>query len=143
MSTELTVDQKILREELSEHFEAMPDGWFQNELFEQTRDYLTRGRRFERMRGNELNEEWVKLFRRYVRLHIGPHVCDMADLWAELRLRGAELPTHLVTLEMEQLRTTIIWTCAVPPSTDLDRASSKFIEDPDRSMDRNKDSKLF
>jgi len=47
---------------------TVPDAWFQNELFEQTRDYLTRGRRFEMMRGEQVNEEWAKSFRQYVRL---------------------------------------------------------------------------
>jgi len=122
-------EQKALKEKILERFEALPDAWFQNELFEQSRDYLTRGRRFEMMRGDQVNEEWAKSFRQYVRQRVGPHVRDMADAWAELRLRCAELPTHLVTSGMEQLQAAITWIGPVAPSAEFYQYFDEFIED--------------
>ena len=103
MAAELMSEQKVLMEKLAERYEALPEVWLQNELLEQTRDYLTRGRRFERLRLDQLNEEWAKAFRQFVRRRIGPHLRDMDDAGAELGLRGEEFPTHLVTAEVEQL----------------------------------------
>ena len=103
MAVELMTEQKALMEKL-ERFEALPEVWIQNELLEQTGDYLTRGRRFERRRLDQLNEEWAKAFRQFVIQRIGPHLRDLDDAGAELRLRGEEFPTHLVALEVEQLR---------------------------------------
>src|SRR5476649_706633 len=100
-------EQKALMEKLAERFEALPEAWLQNELLEQTRDYLTRGRRFESLRIDQLNEEWAKAFRQFVRQQIGPHARDMDDAGAELRLRGEEFPTHLVMSEVEQLKAVI------------------------------------
>jgi hypothetical protein len=126
--------QKTLMEELAERFEALPEAWLQNELFEQTRDYLTRGRRFERMRGDQLNEEWAKAFRQFVRLSVGPHVRDMADSGAELRLRGAEFPTHLVTSEVGQLEAAIRCVGPAFPPAEFDPTCDEFLEDLVRPM---------
>jgi|SRR3974390_1376898 len=78
--------------------------WVQNALFEQMRDYLRRGRRFERRNLDQLQDEWVTSFRLFVRQHVGSHVGALDDLGAELRLRAAPFPAHLVTAEIEQLR---------------------------------------
>ena len=129
MAVEAVIKQKALMAELVEQFEALPEAWFQNELFEQTRDYLARGRRFERMRDDQLNEEWAKAFRQFVRLHVGPHVRDMADSGAELRLRGAEFPTHLVTSEVDQLEAVIGCVGPVPPAAEFDRTCDEFFGD--------------
>ena len=134
VAAELMTKEKVLRKKIAERFEALPDAWFQNELFEQTRDYLTRGRRFEMMRGDQVNEEWAKSFRQYVRQRVGPHVRDMADAWAELRLRCAELPTHLVTSGMEQLQAAITWIGPVAPSAEFDRNFDELIEDLNKPM---------
>ena len=93
------------------------------------------------MSGDQLNEEWTKSFRLYVRLRVGPHVRDMADAWAELRLRGAELPTHLVTSEMEQLQAAITWIGPVAPSVKFDRNLDEFIEDLNKPMNWGADWK--
>ena len=106
MAVELMSEQKLLMEEF-EQFEALPEVWFQNELLEQTRDYLTRGRRFERLRLDRLNEEWAKAFRQFVTQRIETYLRDLDDSGAELRLRGEEFPTHLVTAEVEQLRVAV------------------------------------
>src|ERR1700688_896914 len=134
MAVELMTKQKVLMEKLAERFEALPEAWFQNELFEQTRDYLTRGRRFERMKGDQLNEEWAKAFRQFVKLHVGPYVRDMADAGAELRLRGAEVATHLVTSEVEQLQAAIRCIGPVSPSAEFDRKFDEFIGDLNNPM---------
>ena len=57
---------KKLAETLAERLQALPDVWVHNELFEQTTDYLIRGRRFEKLRIDWLNHEWAKAFRLFV-----------------------------------------------------------------------------
>jgi hypothetical protein len=116
-------------EKLAERFEALPEVWLQNELLEQTRNYLTRGRRFERLRLDQLNKVWAKAFRQFVRRQIGPYVRDMDDAGAELRLRGEEFPTHLVTAEVEQLRAAIQRVGPISPSAEFDRKIDEFIRD--------------
>jgi hypothetical protein len=143
MTTELITKQIALRKKVAERFETLPEVWFKNELFEQTRDYLARGRRFEGMRGDQINEEWANSFRQYVRLHVGPHVRNMADAWAELRLRGTELPTHLVKLEMEKLQAAINWIGPVAPSAEFERKLDEFIEDLTEPMNWSIDSKAL
>ena len=129
MAAELMTEQKALMEKLAERFAALPEAWLQNELLEQTRDYLTRGRRFERLRIDQLNEEWAKAFRQFVRRQIGPYVRDMDDAGAELRLRGEEFPTHLVTAEVELLRAAIQRVGPISPSAEFDRKIDEFIRD--------------
>ncbi len=124
--------QNAPMEKLAEGIATLPEVWLQNELLEQTRNYLTRGRRFERLRINQLNEEWAKAFRQFVRLQIGPHVRDMDDAGAEIRLRGEGFPAHLVTSEVEQLRTVIQRTGPVSPSAEFNRKFDEFIRDLNR-----------
>jgi len=128
MAVELMSGQKALMEKL-ERFEALPEVWLQNELLKQTRDYLTRGRRFERLRLDQLNEEWTKAFQQFVKHRIGPHLRDMDDAGAELRLRGEEFPTHLVTAEVEQLRAAVQRIGPIFPSAEFDRKVDEFIWD--------------
>jgi hypothetical protein len=116
-------------EKLAERFEALPEVWLQNELLEQTRDYLSRGRRFERLRIDQLNEVWAKSFREFVRRQIGLYVRDMDDAGAELRFRGEEFPTHLVMSEVEQLRALIQRVGPISPSAEFDRKVDEFIRD--------------
>ena len=119
----LMIKRKTVMEKLAERFEALPDAWFENELFEQARDYMTRGRRFETMSDSQLNEKWAKTFRQFVRFHVGQHIAELADAGAELRLRGAEFPTHLVISEVEQLQSAIRFIEPVAPPAEFD---SKF-----------------
>ena len=122
-------DQKAVIENLAEQFEALPDFWLQNELLEQTRDYLTRGRRFERLKLDQLNKVWAEAFRQFVRPTIGPHLRDMDDAGAELRLRGEEFPTDLVTSEVEQLRAAIQRVGPIFPSAQFERKIDEFFRD--------------
>ena len=128
MAVELMSEQKTLVEEF-ERFEVLPEVWVQNELLEQTRDYLIRGRRFERLRLDRLNEEWAEAFRQFVAQRIGPHLRDLDDSGAELRLRGEEFPTHLVTAEVEQLRAAVQRIGPFFPSAEFDRKVDEFIRD--------------
>ena len=66
-------DQKAMMEKLAEQFDALPEIWLQNELLEQTRDYLTRGRRFGGLKLDQLNKVWSEAFRHFVRRNIRPH----------------------------------------------------------------------
>jgi hypothetical protein len=120
-------NQDVLTNALAKHFVGLPEGWLQNELFEQTRSYLTRGRRFERLRINQLNEEWAKAFRQFVRWRVGSHVRDMDDAGAELRLRGDEFPNYLVGSEVERLRTSIWRNCRISPSAEFNRTIDESI----------------
>jgi hypothetical protein len=122
-------DQKAFMEKLAERFEALPEVWLQNELLEQTRDHLTRGRRFERLRLDQLNKIWAEAFRQFVRQKVGPHLRDMDDAGAELRLRNEEFPTDLVTSEVEQLRTAVHRVGPVSPSAEFVRKIDEFITD--------------
>jgi hypothetical protein len=128
VATELMTEQKASMENLAERFEAFPEAWIQNELLEQTRDYLTRGRRFERLRLDQLNEVWAKAFRQFVRRQFGP-LRDMDDAGAELRFRSEEFPTHLVTSEVEQLRAAVQCVGPILPSAEFDRKINEFIRD--------------
>ena len=127
-------NQKSLTEKLAERFDALPEAWIQNELFEQTKDYLKRGRRFERLRVDQLNEEWAKAFRQFVRRQASPYSHDLDDAGAELRLRGTEFPTHLVTQEVEQLQTFIRRIGPVAPSTEFLRNFYASISDLNKPM---------
>jgi hypothetical protein len=132
MAVDLMSEQKALMEKMAERFEALPEAWVQNELLEQTRDYLTRGRRFERLRLDQLNVEWAKAFRQFVRQRIGPHLRNMDDAGAELRLRGEEFPTYLVMLEVEQLRAAVQRIGPISPTAEFDRKINEFIKDMDK-----------
>lgn len=129
MAAEPMTEQRALMEKLVERSEALPEVWLQNELLEQTRDYLTRGRRFERLILDRLNEEWAQALRQFVIQRIGPHLRDMDDAGAELRLRGEGFPTHLVMPEVEQLRTAVQYVGPVSPSAEFIRKIDAFIKD--------------
>jgi hypothetical protein len=129
MAVDLMSEQKALMEKMAERFEALPEAWVQNELLEQTRDYLTRGRRFERLRLDQVNVEWAKAFRQFVRERIGPHLRNMDDAGAELRLRGEEFPTHLVMLEVEQLRAAVQRVGPISPTAEFDQKINELIND--------------
>jgi hypothetical protein len=53
----------------------------------------------------------------------------MDDAGAELRLRGQEFPTHLVTSEVEKLRTAIQRVGPIFPSAEFNRKFDEFIRD--------------
>jgi hypothetical protein len=129
MAAELMSEQKVLMENLAEQYEALPELCLQNKLLEPTRDYLTRGRRFERPRLDRLNEDWAKAFRQSVRRRIGRHLRDMDNAGAELRLRGEEFPTYLIALEVEQLRAAVQRVGPISPSVEFDRKIDEFIRD--------------
>ena len=129
MAAEQMNEQKDSMEKLAEQFESLPEVWLQNELLEQTRDYLTRSRRFERLRLDQLNKVWAEAFKQFVRRQIGPHLRDMDDAGAELRLRGEEFPTYLVMPEVEQLRAAIQRVGPISPTAEFDRKIDEFIRD--------------
>jgi hypothetical protein len=136
-------EQKVLKEKIERRFEALSDTWFQNELMEQTKHYLSRGRRFELLAADQLNQEWATAFRRYVRFRVGLHVLNMADAWAELRLRVAELPTHYVTSELEQLQYDIIWIDPAVPALEFDRRLDTYIQELSRPTDEDSAAREF
>src|SRR6478609_1749091 len=74
-----------------------------NEM-EQTRAYLERGRRFEHMPVEALNEGWAAAFKLVLLPKDQRRPSDQHDFGAELRLRGLEIPYHLVQDAMNELR---------------------------------------
>jgi predicted GNAT family acetyltransferase len=96
--------QSALFKQQPERIGTPPEIWLENELFEQTKNYLMCGRRYQSLAIDQLNEEWAKAFRQFVKSQAGRHTRDMDDVGAELRLRGKGFPTHLVRAEVEQLR---------------------------------------
>ena len=123
-----------MAETLAEHLESLPDVWVHNELFEQTTDYLIRGRRFEKLRIDRLNYEWAKAFRLFVWRRIGPHLRDMDDAGAEFRLRGVGFPTQLVASEVEQLRNGIGHAGRITLSAEFVRKFDDFVADLSKPM---------
>jgi hypothetical protein len=123
--------QSALAKNLSERFESLPEAWLQNELFEQTKNYLARGRRFERLGIDRLNEEWANAFKQFVRWRVGPCGRDLDDTGAELRLRGNEFPTQLVTTEVELLRTAIQRADPIPSSAAFHGKFDNYTGDTD------------
>ena len=65
----------------------------------ETRDYLARGRHFEKLSPDQLNDGWEGAFRRWLSRHGDPRETD--DYAAELRLRELELPYERVENELK------------------------------------------
>jgi hypothetical protein len=122
-------DQKAMMEKLAEQFRTLPEIWLQNELLEQTRDYLARGRRFERLKLDQLNKVWAETFRQFVRRNNQRHLREMDDAGAELRLRGEEFPINLVTSEVKQLRAAIQRAGPIFPSAEFEQKIGEFFSD--------------
>jgi hypothetical protein len=114
---------------LPERFCGLSEIWLQNELFEQAKNYLMHGRRYQSLPFDQLNEEWAKAFRQFVRSQTGPHIRDMDDAGAELRLRGNEFPAHLVRTEVETLRAVVKGIRHMPLTTEFGRKIEEFIMD--------------
>ncbi|HJQ57923.1 MAG TPA: hypothetical protein VJ890_13515 [Vineibacter sp.] len=70
-----------------------------NREMEETRSYLARGRRFEALDTERLNQDWVALFRALV-AGDNSRLQDLDDVGAEIRLRGLAPPEHLVQAEL-------------------------------------------
>jgi hypothetical protein len=106
-------------------FDNATRAFLENERFEQTRDYLRRGRPYAGLALVDLEARWVAAFRDFA-ADIGDDVdlVRMFDLEAEHRLRGLGLPEELV--EEEQ---------AV-----LDRGMEDWLENDPKSWDEMADS---
>jgi hypothetical protein len=75
--------------------------FLQSDLMDQTHDYLMRGRRFETLSPEQLNEAWVVAFRNWIRRHDDPRESD--DYEAEMRLRNVEPSWALVVNQLREL----------------------------------------
>ena len=87
--------------------DAEVKAFLQNELMKEAKDYLDRGRRFEKLSRAELEAKWVAAFRLFAKQHVGDHVTDMEDAHAELRLRGLDIPEEAVKAELELMQAEI------------------------------------
>ena len=63
---------------------------------EEVRGYLERGRRFETMSIDDLNNAWARSYETVVGRDDRTQAMDLDDFGAEIRLRGLETPAHLV-----------------------------------------------
>jgi hypothetical protein len=103
LDEELTMNSNAEKPSLvSQVVQALID----DDRMEQTRSYLQRGRRFAGLEIDALNARWVAAFKLYaapkgVGPHMGPHVRDMEDADAEIRIRGLQVPGHLVEAEFK------------------------------------------
>jgi hypothetical protein len=79
----------------------------QHELMKETKDYLDRGRRFAELSSAEIVERCITAVKLFVERHVGSHVTDMDDAYAELRLRGLNLPKGAIRAEIEIMRAEI------------------------------------
>jgi hypothetical protein len=125
-----TTKQKDLMKKSEERLKALALASVDVALMDQTNDYVMRGRHFARLDSYELNEIWAAAFKkRFTPLTKAAQYCEFADAWAELRLRGAELPLHLVPAEHEKLQKIIRSINHDAPFPEIDRINEKFIED--------------
>jgi hypothetical protein len=86
-----------------DEFKSGLHSWLAEGRMQIVRDYASRGRSFERMPTNQLQEEWVALIRAWV---TNPHEYNnprRADIEAEFTLRGLEPPYGMVTDELEAI----------------------------------------
>jgi len=73
----------------------------------ETKDYLDRGRRFEKSSPAELGDTWIAALRLFVKQRVGDHVTDLEDARAEFGLRGLDPPEEAVRTEIEAMRVEI------------------------------------
>jgi hypothetical protein len=76
--------------------------FLQNKKMEQTRDYLSRGRRFAQLDLGELNQHWVSAVRSWLARKDPTNELSMDDLASELALRQLEPPYDAVKHELIQ-----------------------------------------
>lgn len=74
------------------------EAFLRNKEMEETRAYLSAGRRFKDTPEDIVKQDWVAAYRRLIDGERSL-VRDLDDLGAELRLRGIEAPSHLVQTE--------------------------------------------
>jgi hypothetical protein len=84
---------------MDEESNALASVFLASEWMDETRDYLARGRRFEKLSPDQLNDGWEGAFRRWLSRHGDPRETD--DYAAELRLRELELPYERVENELK------------------------------------------
>ena len=102
---------------------ALAEAYLQHELMNEMKDYLDRGRRFERLTIPELNKTWIIAFRRFV----AKDRTLIRELAAELRLRNLELPLDSVRAEALQLRDEVKRLGPDAPSDGLDERIRAFL----------------
>jgi|SRR6516165_6980196 len=81
---------------------AVIRAFLQNKSMEQTRDYLSRGRRFAQLALGELNQYWVIAVRSWLARKDPTNELIMDDLASELGLRQVEPPYGAVKHELMQ-----------------------------------------
>jgi hypothetical protein len=98
-----------------------------SELMDETRDYLARGRRFETLSSDQLNDEWERAFRSWFSRRDDPR--EMNDCDAELRLRNVEPPYERVERELKQMHKEIM--NEEPHNTAVRAKIAKFLDSKD------------
>jgi hypothetical protein len=81
---------------MNDTIDAIAQAFMDHQAMEETRSYLARGRRFERLSVEDLNKGWAAAFTSVCADDDQSRVTDLDDFGAELGLRQLEKPDHLV-----------------------------------------------
>jgi len=82
------------------HPAAVVDAFLEYRRMEQTKDYLSRGRRFAALDVGQLSEDWIIAVRSWLACKDREREQMMDDLTAELQLRRSEPPYDAVKQEL-------------------------------------------
>lgn len=89
---------------MSDEVEAFTHAFLENIAMEELQSYLERGRRFQEMPVENLNQAWADAFDRYLAQGDEKWRDDYTDLGAEMRARKLGKPVHLVIEALERAR---------------------------------------
>jgi hypothetical protein len=89
--------------QLQKLLDARTKAFLQNQMMEDTRNYLIRGRRFADLADEHLKNEWVRASEVLVDLQTAAHAREWGDLMAELGLREIEPPCEEINAEHRAL----------------------------------------
>jgi hypothetical protein len=81
---------------MNDSIDAITQAFMDHQAMEETRSYLARGRRFEGLSVEDLNQGWAAAFTSVCANGDQSRAIDLEDFGAELGLRNLERPDHLV-----------------------------------------------
>jgi hypothetical protein len=108
--------------------------FLQHRNVEQRRDYLDRGRRFAKLDGVQLSENWITAVRNWLARKDQTSELMMDDLTAELRLRGFDPPYDAVKPELASRFAKIDETAQKKAGKALARRIGTFLRDSDKPL---------
>jgi hypothetical protein len=94
-----------MRKEDQSDPDALLRALMERDEVEETRDYVTRGRRHKSFDVDQLGAIWVRAFKTFISPGSGTQeLQELSDSWAEFRLRRIEPPYHEVSDELRALQ---------------------------------------